>query len=83
MRNDSACFKQEQKFIIPANQRFNEKVTFNYITKIPEILNKYLSEKAIQKFKQTIFGYLLDAGVVYGQAQVVAFHIHVFCNIFA
>ena len=73
MRNDSACFKQERKFIIPANQRFNEKVTFKYTAKILEILNKYLSEEAIQKFRQIIFGHLLDAGVLYGQAHVVAF----------
>ena len=57
-------------------------MTFNYITEIPEILSIYLSEEVIQKFRQIIFGPLLDAGVVYGQAQVVSFQIHVFCNIF-
>ena len=53
------------------NQRFNGKVTFNYTAKISEMLNKYLLEGAIKKFRKTIFGHILDAGVVHGQPQVV------------
>ena len=71
MRNDCACFKQEPKFIISVKQRFNRKVTFNYTAEILEILNKYLSNEAIQKFRQIIFGHILDVEVVHGQAQVV------------
>ena len=46
-------------------------MTFYHVPEIPEILNKYLPEGAINKFRDIIFGHILDAGVVNGQAQVV------------